>query len=162
MTRPANKNLSIYLNDHLAGSTLGVDLAKRIADQNEGTELGAFMSGIAQEVDEDRDELKRLMDDLQVDQDRVKMTMAWLSEKAARLKLNGQLLGYAPASPVVELESMSLGIEGKRRLWVALQQVAQEYGLPQERLVALEERARRQREGVEEHREEMARRAFSE
>ena len=131
MTRPANKNLSIYLNDHLAGSTLGVDLAKRIADQNEGTELGAFMSGIALEVDEDRDELKRLMDDLQVDQDRVKMTMAWLSEKAARLKLNGQLLGYAKQSRVVELESLSLGIEGKRRLWVALQQVAQDYGLSQ-------------------------------
>jgi uncharacterized coiled-coil protein SlyX len=160
--RPANKELSIYLNDHLAGSTLGLDLAKRIAEQNEGTELGTFIAGVAREIDEDRDELKRLIDDLQVTEDRVKMTLAWVSEKASRLKLNGQLLGYAQQSRLVELESLSLGIEGKRRLWVALQQVAERYGLSGERLNELEQRAARQREGVERHREEMARQSFSE
>ncbi len=32
--------LGIYLNDHLAGSTVGVELVRRSLKQNEGSELG--------------------------------------------------------------------------------------------------------------------------
>ena len=35
--------LAIYLNDHLAGSTAGVELARRTAHENDGSELGAFL-----------------------------------------------------------------------------------------------------------------------
>ena len=39
----ADKLLSIYLNDHLAGATIGVELARRIRARNRGTPLGDYL-----------------------------------------------------------------------------------------------------------------------
>jgi hypothetical protein len=112
--------LSIYLNDHLAGSTLGVSLARRVAGSNRGTSYGAVLETIAQEIDEDRAALLDVMERLSVGQDRLKVALAWGAEKAGRLKLNGELLGYSPLSRLEELEALSLGVEGKLGLWRAL------------------------------------------
>ena len=40
--------LTIYLNDHLAAATAGVDLAKRSAGSNAGTEFGEFLHDFAE------------------------------------------------------------------------------------------------------------------
>jgi hypothetical protein len=37
------KFLSIYLNDHLAGSAAGVELARRALSNNRGTPFGGFL-----------------------------------------------------------------------------------------------------------------------
>jgi hypothetical protein len=42
---------------------------------------------------------------------------AWLLEEAGRLKLNGQVRGHSPLSPLVELEGLEAGVSGKRSLW---------------------------------------------
>jgi len=112
--------LSVYLNDHLAGATLGVELARRAARENDGGELGAFLEGFAREVVEDRAVLLRLMRTLDVEPSVTKSGLAWALEKAGRLKLNGQLTGYSPLSRLVELEGLSLGVRGKQSLWEAL------------------------------------------
>jgi hypothetical protein len=112
--------LSIYLNDHLAGSTLGVNLARRAAGSNRGTSYGPVLEAIAEEIDEDRAALVEVMERLSVGQDRLKVAFAWGAEKAGRLKLNGELLGYSPLSRLEELEALSLGVEGKLALWRAL------------------------------------------
>ena len=49
-----------------------------------------------------------------------KPALAWIAEKAARLKLNGRLRGYSPLSHLIELEGLETGIAGKRSLWQAL------------------------------------------
>jgi hypothetical protein len=100
--------LGIYLNDHLAGSTTGIELVKRAARSNEGTQLGAFLDGLQREIEEDRDSLIEAMDRLGVSRN--------------RLKLNGQVLGYSPLSRLVELEGLDLGINGKLSLWQSLRQ----------------------------------------
>ena len=42
------RRLDIYLNDHLAGATLGVELSRRAAREHRGTEVGAcFLSRVA-------------------------------------------------------------------------------------------------------------------
>src|SRR3954465_13529807 len=110
----ADKYLEIYLNDHLAGATVGVELAKRAAGANKGTELGAFLRVLRGEIEADRAALLEIMDCLEASVDRPKSALAWLGEKAVRLKLNGRLLGYDPLSRVVELEFLSLAIKGKR------------------------------------------------
>jgi hypothetical protein len=46
----------------------------------------------------------------------------WTLEKIRRLKLNGGL-GYTPLARVVELESLVIGIAGKRAMWQALDDV---------------------------------------
>jgi hypothetical protein len=116
------KFLATYLNDHLAGSTAGLELAKRTASSNEGTEFGDVLARIAKEIDEDRETLRALMRELEVSEDTLKKTAAWTAEKLGRLKPNGQLVGYSPLSRVVEFEGLALGITGKKGLWKALQQ----------------------------------------
>jgi hypothetical protein len=152
----ASKYLATYLNDHLAGSTIGLELARRAASENEGTPLGGLLSAIAEEIAEDRRALEELMDTLFVSTDHKKIAVAWLAEKAGRLKPNAQVLGYSPLSPLVELEALLLGIEGKRLMWRALRAVAEEHGLDAARLDELAKRARRQRDRLERHRAAVA------
>jgi hypothetical protein len=50
----ADKAMDVYLNDHLAGATLGSELAEQIRNRHEGTPLGEVMRSIAPQVEEDR------------------------------------------------------------------------------------------------------------
>ena len=120
----SRKLLAIYLNDHLAGATVGVELVRRAAGANQGTPLGETLEQLAAEIAEDRDALQRVMSQLGVGEDRVKVAAAWAAEKFGRLKLNGQLKGYSPLSRLVELEGLHLGISGKLELWRMLKQTA--------------------------------------
>jgi hypothetical protein len=119
------KYLPIYLNDHYAGSTAGVELAKRAAKNNRGdAEFGPPLTRLASEIEEDRDTLKRIMDGLGVSEDRVKATLFWVGEKVGRLKPNGELLQFSPLSRVVELEGLLTGVSGKLSLWRSLVELA--------------------------------------
>jgi hypothetical protein len=113
--------LPIYLNDHLAGATFGVQLAERIARENPDNELGAFMrSDLLPEIAADRQTLTDLMVRLGITRSAHKVAGAWLAEKLARVKLNGRLIRYSPLSRLLELEALAAGIEGKHALWLAL------------------------------------------
>jgi hypothetical protein len=116
--------LEVYLQDHLAGATGGVELARRIASQNEGTAYGDVMARLAGEIDEDREELKAIMARVGAGADRLKIAGAWAGEKAGRLKRNGTWLEYSPTSRLIELEGLSAGVTGKLRLWTALREIA--------------------------------------
>jgi hypothetical protein len=150
-----NRYLPIYLNDHLAGATAGVEIARRAASENEGRPLGERLATLAREIDEDRDALKAIMDALGVRADVLKTAAAWAGEKAGRLKLNGQIRGYSPLSPLVEIEALLLGVNGKVSVWRTLQELApHEPRLDADRLAELEARAVRQRDELDELRRE--------
>ena len=155
------KYLRIYLQDHLAGSTAGLELARRTRGANEGTEYGPPLAKIADEIEADRRQLQGIIEDLGFSGDAIKNAAAWGVEKAGRLKLNGQLRGYSPLSRVVELEGLLTGITGKLALWVSLLQLApSEPRLDADRIERLRDRADAQRATVEELREKAAREAF--
>jgi hypothetical protein len=116
--------LATYLQDHYAGSTVGYELAKRTAGANRGSDFGPPLERLARDIGEDRDTLRRLMDDLGVGVDRLKAGAGWAGEKLGRLKLNGKLLGYSPLSRVLEVEFLVLGVTGKLALWLALAELA--------------------------------------
>ena len=145
----ADRFLAIYLNDHLAGATLGVELARRLRSSNRSdAEFGEPLARICSEIEEDRETLIRVMDRLGVDRKGFKPALAVAGERLGRLKVNGQLRGYSPLSRVLELEVLASGIGGKMQLWNALEQ---SFG---ERLDgidfhALAERADRQGQQVE-------------
>src|SRR5947208_8721296 len=103
--------LGIYLNDHRAGATAGLEIARRSLGSNRGNAYGDFLERLAVEIEEDLHTLEDLMDTLGIGRDRPKSTAAWLGEKAGRLKLNGRLLSYSPMSRVVEIEVLCLGVE---------------------------------------------------
>jgi hypothetical protein len=156
-----HKLLSIYLNDHLAGSTAGLELVRRSASSNRGTPYGEFLEWLVEEIEDDRASLIGLMEQLSVGRDRLKEVAAWSFEKAGRLKPNGQLTGYSPLSRLVELEGLWVGVNGKLSLWRSLSAVADgESRLDPVRLNALEARAEEQLRRIADHRPAIARQAF--
>jgi hypothetical protein len=158
----ADSLLSIYLNDHLAGATIGAALARRAAASNRSTEYGQPLAEIAAEIEEDRETLIAILQRLSIDQDRVKLLAAWAGEKAGRLKLNGRIRGYSPLSRLEELEALSLGVDGKLSLWQALQRT--HAGDPRLRGVDFDElirRARSQRQRLERRRRRAAEEALA-
>lgn len=143
--------LGIYLNDHLAGATAGAELARRAATSQRGTPVGAALARLAREVAQDRAALIEMMTALGVVVRQYKAGLAWLSEKAARLKLNGRMVGRSPLSLLEEVELMRLGVEGKAAGWRTLRELAQrDQRLDARQLDELIERARAQSEALEE------------
>lgn len=142
--------IGIYLNDHLAGATVGVELARRARGENGGTELGGFLAQLTREIEQDRDTLREVMATLGVGEDRIKQIAAWTGEKLGRLKLNGRVLSRSPLTPVVELEGLMLGVGSKAAMWRLLAELHDPRleGTDFDGLLA---RAERQREQIERH-----------
>ncbi|HEV7585248.1 MAG TPA: hypothetical protein VGO14_05665 [Solirubrobacteraceae bacterium] len=142
--------LPIYLNDHLAGATAALELARRLVRSNGGKDYGPPLAQLAVDIEEDRNSLLSIMAELEVGVDRVKLAAGWAAEKLGRLKLNGRLLSYSPLSRVMELELLLLGVTGKLALWRALHQLApSEPRLERGELERLIERAERQAQELE-------------
>ena len=146
--------LAIYMQDHIAGATGGLELARRARDSHSGTPLGDFLADLAEEIAEDRERLEEIMRFCEVSEDRIKVAGAWAGEKLGRLKLNGEIISRSPLSTVVELEGLYVGISGKLSLWRNLERAMGEH-LTRFDLPALIERAERQRDAVEQQRLEI-------
>ncbi|MGH3131451.1 MAG: hypothetical protein ACRDNX_11580, partial [Gaiellaceae bacterium] len=143
--------LRIYLNDHRAGSVIGLELAKRALASNRGNDYGRVLEDLIGEIEADRETLDGLMEMLDIPRNRPKQVVGWVAEKLGRLKLNGQIRGYSPLSRLEELEGLSLGVEGKKAMWLSLQRVAgSDPRLSTFDFDALVERAGAQRESLEE------------
>jgi hypothetical protein len=147
------KLLQIYLNDHLAGATAGCELARRALSNNEGTDLGAFLRQLVVDLEEDRTALAELIERLELKKSVFKQSAGWMAEKAGRLKLNGQITGYSDLSRLLELEGLTIGIQGKMSLWENLRAISDH----DPRLATFDfdrllERARTQQAGVEQYR----------
>lgn len=158
---PDGRLLAIYLNDHLGGATAGVELAKRALRANRGSELGTFLEGLVAELEEDRRTLRSVIAHLGIPESRVKPALGLVAERLGRLKLNGQLRGYSPLSRVLELEGLAMGIEGKASLWRNLRETPVAERLGEVDLDELVARAERQQAGLEPHRLDAVRLAFS-
>jgi hypothetical protein len=117
--------LGIYLNDHLAGATGGLELAHRVARSHRESRAGTAMQRLAVEIALDRAALQDIMDVLGIPVRTYKVCAAWVGEKAARLKLNGYLLAQSPLSGLIELEMLRLGVEGKAAGWRTLRLLAE-------------------------------------
>jgi hypothetical protein len=141
-TALSTDRLEIYLNDHLMGATIGLELARRTAAANADSPFGPRLEGLAREIEEDRDELLATITRLGYRVDRAKVAMGWTAEKLGRLKPNGQLSGYSPLSRLLEIESLMGGIFGKRALWLALATADEEPGRLDGRLARTDEQLR--------------------
>ncbi|MGH2751798.1 MAG: hypothetical protein ACRDK3_13145 [Actinomycetota bacterium] len=147
-----DKYLHIYLTDHLAGSVVGIELARRCAGSNEGSDVAHFLRSEAiPEIEEDRETLKRIIQLVGGSTGSWKLGAAWMGEKLGRLKLNGELTSYSPLSRLVELEGLTSGVAAKLSLWQCLRET-RDPRLESIDFDALVARAQQQLEGIEVHR----------
>jgi hypothetical protein len=158
----SNELLGVYLNDHLAGATAGVELAEKLAAGGEGTPFGTALAAVARDIREDKDVLEGLVERLGAGKSTVKQAAGWVFEKVTRLRFNRQLTGSEDLTRLLEVETLSLGIEGKLSLWRALREApAPDAGLGAADFDRLIARALGQREALEPHRLAAAAEAFS-
>ena len=156
-----DERLRIYLNDHLAGAAAGIALAKRIRDRNTGP-IGQAFADLVPDLESDERTLQEIVKAMGFSGGGAKQLLADVVEKVGRLKLNGQILGYSLLSKMEELEVMSLGIEGKYKMWTALKTVVEQRPqLAKFDFEHLEAQARLQHDRVDELRLEAARDALA-
>jgi hypothetical protein len=142
--------LGIYLNDHLAGATGGVQLARRLAGSHQQSADSDALRRLAAEIAEDRVALLDIMSALSIPVRSYKVYAALIGEKVGRLKLNGYLTGRSPLSSLVELELLVLGVQGKAAGWRTLRALAdRDERLDAARLDELLSRARSQADELE-------------
>lgn len=156
---PRSTPLRAYLNDHLAGSTAAIDLIGKMRSNNAGTEFGAFLDALHEDIQADRTVLEQVMETLGVTSDTVKQAGGWIVEKLSRVMLDARVTGSEDLSRLMETEALSLGIEGKIAGWRALEHLPEsDLGVD---LDALIERAKDQRSRLEPFRIDAARRALT-
>ncbi|MFF5138468.1 hypothetical protein ACFY6U_01730 [Streptomyces sp. NPDC013157] len=137
--------LGIYLNDHLAGSTVGVGRSRFMARSHRDPPFAEPLRHLAGEVAEDRASLLRIMRSLGVPQRRYKVAASAAAERLGRLKSNGRLFRRSPLTLVIELEFLRLGVKGKELGWRTLRVLAEADGrLDEQELDDLIARAGRQ------------------
>jgi len=157
----ADSALETYLNDHLAGAMFGSDLAEQLRARTEETELGELMASLAAQIEEDRQSLIGLMERMGISQSPVKQATTWLAEKASRVKLGGMTADETGLSLFTALETLTLGVAGKRALWTALRAVEGEHPeLGADELDVLISRAESQQQLLERERVEAGRAAL--
>ena len=155
-------HIETYLNDHLAGSTVAVELLEHLESSHD-PEWRTFFRMLRADIESDRGKLETLMKQMDIDQSKLRRGMAWFGEKFTELKMrlddpvDGNLRLFE------SLEALSLGIEGKRSLWLALAKAATKNAnlrrLDYQHLIA---RADEQRARVEKRRLEIAARVLAE
>ena len=152
------ENLASYLNDHLAGSVGALELLERLIDIYEGKPLRVFFQELRNDIRDDQEKLRQLIQELGADESAVRKAGAWLVEKLSRAKMPVSESSEDDMGLFLALEALALGIMGKQSLWHALQAASQTMprlgGLD---YAELERRATEQHERVEGKRLEIAR-----
>jgi hypothetical protein len=153
-------NLTVYLQDHLAGSHFAVNLLQSLTEQYKDEELGAFALGLSDEIKQDQATLQRIADNVGKASIDLTQAVGWLGEKASKFKLlrddSGGGIGTFEA-----LETLALGIRGKYELWQVLPVICEmDERVPAQDFENLTARALDQYKLVEQHRLQMARTTF--
>jgi hypothetical protein len=154
-------HLSVYLNDHLAGSVAALELIEHVGRNFPGTNLEVFCAELHAEVSADQDLLRDLLHTFEEKESAVRKAGAWVAEKVGRVKLGLSENDVGGTGLLEALEGLTLGITGKQLLWRALAAAAET--LPQLRgrdYATLEQRAVEQRDRVDAKRLAVAREAF--
>jgi hypothetical protein len=151
--------LATYLHDHLAGANFAVELLENLRQRHPEHKTGVFAAAILSEVQQDRAVLEALVQKVGTSHFDAKDALAWLTEKASRVKLNhSQPDGL---SAFEALEMLDLGIMGKVSLWRALCVTADfDSRLAGLDFTALSLRAQDQFNRVEQYKLSLARTAF--
>jgi len=114
-----SENLGTYLNDHVAGSVLALELLDHLIDLPEALDR-KLLTQLRAEIQEDQDVLRQLLRSVGAKESTARKAAAWLTEKLGRAKLRIDESGSGELRMLEGLETLALGIQGKLALWRSL------------------------------------------
>src|ERR1700758_5003052 len=110
--------LITYLNDHLGGAQIALQVLKEMRDQHDDQRFRQFASELLPEIESDDGTLRSIVGEIESSPSAVKQAGGWILEKLARLKLGHT--GSTDFRLFEALELLAVGIQGKLCLWKAL------------------------------------------
>jgi hypothetical protein len=113
-------HLAVYLHDHRAGAAAAIELLDHLEQAHADTPIGPFAAALRSEVAADIRELEELMGRAGIGPSLARNAGAWLTTKLAELKLRIDDPADGALRLLESLETLALGIDGKRALWNAL------------------------------------------
>ncbi len=154
--------LGIYVNDHLASATGGIELVSRMLGVHRGSRYDQPLRQLLDELREEREAIRSIMSALDIPVSQYKQVGVWVAEKVTRVaKLNGRVLSRSPLSDLVEFEFLASGVRAKRSGFETLRIAAEvEPRLPAAELDRLVDQAHRQYEWLTRTRREVAAEVF--
>ena len=142
--RPVMDKLETYLNDHLTGSIVALDLARRRASTQGDDRFGTFLRTFVRDVEQDQKVLRRVMESVgatpRVTRELLGTAASWLDSIRGAFSMPG-----AP-NLVRDLELLIMGVRGKQLIWTSLERLGHTTDPP---LPELKARARDQIAGLE-------------
>lgn len=114
-----SENLGTYLNDHVAGSVLALELLDHLIDLPEAPDR-RLLTQLRTEIQEDQEVLRQLLRSVETEESTARKAAAWLTEKLGRVKLRLDESGSGELRMLEGLETLALGIQGKLALWRSL------------------------------------------
>ena len=157
----ANKQLEIYLNNHLTASVTALALLASLEETQTDIGVASFASELRAEIEAEQKLLETLMEQLQITKSKQRQALGWLAEIFTQAKLRLDDAKDGPLHLLESLELLLIAIEGKRGLWHALA-AAGVPGLPLSEYTKLAERSERQQQRAETFRLAAAKAAFTE
>lgn len=145
--------LTAYLREHLSGADAAITIVRRLSTKGADAQDRQLFRQLLEELKQDRETVRALL---------IRLGASPRSAKRAAASVSGRVLSLAAGgepgdlSLLRTLEGLSIGIQGKRCMWRALQELGTAVSLGRETFVALESRALRQWERVEERRRALA------
>ena len=112
-----NQRLSIYLNDHLAGSVIALEMLAEVTDLPD-------VAAVRDEIVADREVLEQLMAEAGVEISQTRQAAAWMTDKLGKLKLHMDDPHQGALRRLELLETVAMGIGGKAALWATLAQLS--------------------------------------
>ena len=98
--------LSKYLNDHLGGAHAGVEMARQLQKDVEGERDGEILGRLAEEIEEDVQTLRALLEMLGTTRNPVKQAAGWVAEKVQRVAVAEPVTGSADLTRLLKVESL--------------------------------------------------------
>jgi hypothetical protein len=154
----SKKHLATYLNDHLAGANLALEVLDHLA--SETPDLASSLATLRSEIREDREQLKALMASLNIPESRVRRAGSWIAEQVTEFKVEVDDDENGALRRLERLEALAVGIDGKIALWRALDAVPTKGVSGQNSYEHLSRRAAEQRSQIEVWRLQAARDAL--
>jgi hypothetical protein len=111
--------LVTYVNDHLGGARIALQLLEAMRDQHDDQRFRDFAAVLLPQIQADDRTLRSIAEKIGSGPSAVKEVGGWILEKATRLKLGHT--GSTDLAMFESLELLVLGIHGKLCLWKALQ-----------------------------------------